>query len=100
MEKNGHTSSSKMTRHINVWYLFVTNQIKLGDIKIKYSPTLDIIGDYFSKPFQGSLFRRFHNLILGIEEADVNNYNTKSHEWIKEKKQKNSNLTKSIKAGV
>ena len=68
-------------------------------MKIEYCPTLDIIGDYFTKPFQGSLFQKFHNLILGIEEADVTKYNTKAHEWIKEKKQKTSTITNSIKDG-
>ena len=33
LANNGRASSSKRTRHINVQYLFVTNQIKLGDMK-------------------------------------------------------------------
>ena len=42
-----------------------------------------MIGDYFTKPLQGSIFRKFLNLILGIEEAGVITYNTKAHKWIK-----------------
>ena len=77
----------------------MTDRIKSGEIKIEYCPTLDMIGDYFTKPLQGSLFRKFRNLMLGIEEADVTKYNTKAHEWIKEREQKKSTLTNSIKAG-
>ena len=55
-----------------------------------------MIGDYLTNPLQGSLFRNFHNLILGIEEADVTKYNTKAHEWIKEREQKKSALTKTF----
>ena len=42
-----------------------------------------MIGDYFAKPLQERLFRKFCNLIIGIEEAEVNKYNKKAHEWIK-----------------
>ena len=33
-----------------------------------------MIGDYFTKPLQVSLFRNFRNLTLGIEEAYVTEY--------------------------
>ena len=75
---------AKGLENINVWYFFVTDQINSGAIKIEYCPNLDIIGDYFTKPLQGSLFQNFRNVIIGIEEADVTNYNTNSHEWIKD----------------
>ena len=67
-------------------------------MKIEYCPTLYMIGDYSAKPLQGSLLRKLHNLILGIEKADVTMYNTKAHKWIKERKHKKSNITNSIKA--
>ena len=71
----------------------------LGDIKIEYFPTLDIIGDYFTKILKGGLFQKFCNLILGIEEADVTKYNTKAYECIKESEQKKYTLTNSINCG-
>ena len=58
-----------------------------------------MIGDYSTKPSQGSLFWKFRNLIIGKEEEDITKHNTKAQKCIKEKKWENSNLTNSIKAG-
>ena len=74
LEKNGKASSSKRTRHINIRYYFVTDRISAGELNVSYCPTLDMIGDYFTKPLQGSLFRKFRNIILGITEADIPRY--------------------------
>ena len=32
LEKNGKDSSSKRTKHINVWYLFITDRVSQGDV--------------------------------------------------------------------
>ena len=44
LAKNGRVPIIKRTCHINVRYLFVTNIIKAGEMKIEYCPTLDMIG--------------------------------------------------------
>jgi len=36
LAENGRSSSSKRTRHINVRYYFLTDQIKNGQVKIAY----------------------------------------------------------------
>ena len=61
----------------------MTTSIKLGEMKIEYFPTLDMIGDYFTNKFQGILLWNLCNLIFFIEEADVTMYNTKSPKIIK-----------------
>ena len=76
----------------------MTDGIKAGEIKIEYFPTLDMIGDYLSKLLQGSSFQKFSNLIIGMEEADITIFNKKSLKLIKNKKEKKSTITKSIKA--
>ena len=38
-------------------------------------PTLDMIGNYFTKALQGSHFCRFRNIILGIHEDEITSYN-------------------------
>ncbi len=53
LEKNGRSSSSKRTRHINVCYFFVTDRVAANEVKIKYCPTEDMIADFFTKPLQG-----------------------------------------------
>jgi hypothetical protein len=71
LEKNGRGSSSKRTRHINIQYFFVADQIAADEVKVEYCPTADMLGDFFTKPLQGSLFRKFRNLILNINPDPV-----------------------------
>jgi hypothetical protein len=59
LEKNGMKSSKKQTRHISIRYFFVTDRISAKELNVEYCPTLDMLGDYFTKPLQGSLFRKF-----------------------------------------
>jgi hypothetical protein len=59
LEKNGRRSSSKRTRHINVSYFFVMDQIKENEMSVEYCLTGDMVGDFFTKPLRGSLFRKF-----------------------------------------
>ena len=59
LARNGRHSSSKQTRHIEVRYYFITDHIDWDRVWVSYCPTGDILADYFSKPLQGSLFRKF-----------------------------------------
>ena len=68
LEKNGKRSSGKSTKHINMGYFFVTDRIAKGDVKVKWCPTGDMTGDFFTKPTQGALFQKFRDLIMGVEE--------------------------------
>jgi hypothetical protein len=67
LEKNGRGSSSKRTRHINIRYFFVTDRIKSKELCVEYCPTGDMVGDFFTKPLQGSLFRKFRNAIMNTK---------------------------------
>ena len=66
LEQNGTKSSSKWTKHINIRYFFITDRINNGELTIKYCPTDEMIGDYFSKPLQGKLFKKFWRLIMNL----------------------------------
>ena len=70
LAKNGRRSSSKQTRHIEVRYYFITDHIARDRLRVSYCPTGDMLADYFSKPLQGSLFRKFRNLILNVNPND------------------------------
>jgi len=59
LEKNGKASSSKHTKHINIQYFFITNQVNEGDVSLVWCPTGDMIGDFMTKPLQGALFWKF-----------------------------------------
>jgi hypothetical protein len=58
LAENGKASSSKRTRHINIRYFFVIDLVKKGQVKVTHCPTEDMVSDYFTKPLQGSAFRK------------------------------------------
>ena len=58
LEKNGVLSSSKRTKHINVRYYFLKDYVNRNKIHIVHCPTEDMVGDYFTKPLQGSQFAK------------------------------------------
>jgi hypothetical protein len=65
LENNGKMSSSKRTRHLDICYFFVTDNIHKKHLCVEYCPTDDMIGDFFTKPLQGSKFRSLRDIILG-----------------------------------
>ena len=70
LEKNGRGSSSKRTRHINVRYFFIKDRIQNGEVSVKYCPTQEMIADFFTKPLQGSAFRKLRTMILNTKDED------------------------------
>ena len=67
LANNGLASSSKRTRHMNIRYFFVTDRIQVGDIRVAYCPTDDMVADFFTKPLQGSKFTHFCDQILNVQ---------------------------------
>jgi hypothetical protein len=66
LEKNGKASSTKRTKHINIRYFFITDRISQGEVSLKWCPTADMVGDFMTKPLQGSLFTKFRDMIMGV----------------------------------
>jgi hypothetical protein len=66
LERNGRASSGRRTRHVNIRYFFVTDRVKSGELRIEYCPTGDMWGDFFTKPTQGSLFKRQRAQIMNL----------------------------------
>jgi len=46
LEKNGRASSGCHTWHIDIWYYFITDQIKNGEMRVAYYPTDDVKAVY------------------------------------------------------
>jgi hypothetical protein len=65
LETNGKKSSSKRTRALNIRYFFITDQVMKGNVQIEYCGTNDMAGDFFTKPLQGDMFRKFRDSIMG-----------------------------------
>jgi hypothetical protein len=70
LEKNGCASSGRRTRHINIRYFFVADRVKRNEVSIKYCPTDDMVGDFFTKPLSGAKFRKFRRIILNLQDND------------------------------
>jgi len=66
LEKNGKSSSTKRTKHINIRYFFITDRVAKGKVKVEWCPTGEMVGDYMSKPLQGALFKKFCDMIMGV----------------------------------
>jgi hypothetical protein len=70
LQKNGHFSVGKGSKHIHIRYFFATDKIQKKEIRLIYCPTDKMIADYSTKPLQGSKFVEFRDLMLGILRRD------------------------------
>ena len=64
LEKNSRPLGLKCTRHINIWYYFITGQITKRELNVEFCPTNKMIVDFFTKPLQGVTFLKLCNAIL------------------------------------
>ena len=69
LEKNGRSSSSKRTRHMNIRYFFVKDWVASKEIRIEYCPTEDMIADFFTKPLQGKQFYKLCDQVMNIDPS-------------------------------
>ena len=67
LENNGKASSSKRMRYISIRYYFITDRIGRHEIEVRYCPTDEMIGDFYTKPLNGSKFRKFRNIIMNCK---------------------------------
>jgi hypothetical protein len=69
-EKNGRKSCGPNSRHIDIRYFFIKDRIDIEGIEVKHCPTEQMLADFFTKPLQGSLFRKFREVIMGHKHVD------------------------------
>ncbi len=62
---NGWALSSKRTRHIEIWYYYVADQVAKRDLRVVWCPTDKMIADFLTKPLQGKAFVKFWVLLMG-----------------------------------
>ena len=67
METNGRMSAGQNSRHINIRYFWIKDQTKELEIDVRHCPTLSMLTDFFTKPLNGNLFRKFRDVILGYK---------------------------------
>ena len=49
-------------------YYFIKDWVETGDVVIEHCPTEKMLGDHFTKPLQGALFRKFRAEIMNIPD--------------------------------
>ena len=64
LNKTGKALISKITKHINIGYFYITNRVKNGKVSVVWYPTGDVIGDHMNNPLQGAMFRNFIDQII------------------------------------
>ena len=53
---------------MNIRYFYVTEQVKKKAVHVTHCPTEEMVGDFSTRPLQGSLFIKMRNYIMGSEE--------------------------------
>ena len=66
LENDGNKYSTKNTKDINVRYYFIQDKVETGDVVIKHCATEEMLGDHFTDPLQGAMFRKFMAEIMNI----------------------------------
>ena len=71
LETNGCMSAGSRSRHLSIRHFFISDRIKSENLLIVHCPTLSMLVDFFTKPLQGALFRKFKSVILGHEPISI-----------------------------
>ena len=66
MESNGRRSCGEKSRHINIRYFFIKDVLKREGIELIHCPTERMIAGYYTKPLQGSLFRKMRDILMSL----------------------------------
>jgi len=65
MERNGRNSCTGNSRHVHIRFFFTKDRLNKKEFSIEYCPTEQMLGDFYTKPLQGKLFRAFRRVITG-----------------------------------
>ena len=65
LEVNGRISAGTKSRHLDIQYFWIKENLESMDIQVRHCRTLKMLADFFTKPLQGVLFKIFCNVIMG-----------------------------------
>ena len=71
MEVNGRNSCTGNSRHVDIRFFFVHDRVKTGKVDVVYCPTDKMVADFFTKPLQGSIFKKFRASVMGHNVHDL-----------------------------
>ena len=63
--KNGRKSAGKQSKHISARFFWMVDRIKREDLTVEFCPSGLMLGDFFTKSLQGSLFRKMRDVVMG-----------------------------------
>jgi len=52
LTKNGRTSNSRSTTHLDVQYIYQTDKIKKGEVKVAFCLTDDMLADFLQNLYR------------------------------------------------
>ena len=70
LEKNGKQSCSKHTKHMDIHFFYITENIQNKTLLVEHCPSKDMLADFFTKPLQRALLVKLQNVIMGAEYGD------------------------------
>jgi hypothetical protein len=88
LEVNGCTSAAVKSRHLNIQYFWIEENLETINIKVCHCHTSKMLADFFTNPLQGSLFRKFRDLILG--KHGVHSLDSEPHHPVKARVEEDS----------
>lgn len=70
--KNGKQSAKKQSCHLNICYFWIADRLSDShmDCSVEFCPTGLMLGDFFTKPLQGSLFQKMRDVVQGLLTID------------------------------
>ena len=71
MEVKGRNSCTGNSRHADIRFFFVHDRVRTGKGDVVYCPTDKMVADFFTKPLQGSIFKKFRASVMGHSDHDL-----------------------------
>ena len=69
--KNGRKSAGKQSKHISTRFFWMVDRIKKEELSVEFCPSGLMLGDFFTKSLQGSLFRKMRNVVMGAAPIET-----------------------------
>ena len=61
-------SAGDKSRHTHIRFFFIKDMMKRENIEVKHCPTERMIAHYYTKPLQGSLFKRMRGILMELAQ--------------------------------
>ena len=66
---------NKRTKHIDIKYFWVREQVELGEITMVYCPTEDMLADIMTKPLTAKTFEELRSRLRIVDIEEVHEQN-------------------------